>query len=268
MTRLDADDYRRHLAEDAARLREALRGTDPAARVPACPDWDAADLLWHHADVLFFWGEVVARRPDDIGDLDDPATHPPRPSSYDDLLALHEERATRLVDLLTGADPAEPAWSWSEDRTVGFVLRRQAHETLVHRVDAERTAGHPSTLDPLLAADGVAELVEVMYGGDPPAWGRVAPGPHVVRIELTDTDHHLWVRPGRFTGTHDGTTYDEPTLDRLAADPGTAADAVVRGRAADLDLWLWGRSDDGAVTQDGDAEALEAFRAAVATPID
>ncbi|MCH1868957.1 maleylpyruvate isomerase family mycothiol-dependent enzyme [Nocardioides sp. CFH 31398] len=268
MTRLSAIDYRRHLAADSARLRETLSATEESARVPACGDWDAADLLWHHADVLFFWAWVVEHRPQEPGDLDDPATHPARPAAYADLLALHEERATRLDGLLADAAADEPAWSWSEDHSVGFVLRRQAHEALVHRVDAEQTAGRTSPVDPALATDGVAELVEVMYGGAVPSWGRVDPGPHVVRLELTDTGQDLWVRPGRFRGTHEGTDHDEPTLDRLAADPGTDADAVVRGTAADVDLWLWGRADGAAVTQDGDADALEGFRAAVATPLD
>ena len=39
------------------------------------------------------------------------------------------------------ADPAEPAWTWSAEQTVGFTLRRQAHEALIHRLDAEQTAG-------------------------------------------------------------------------------------------------------------------------------
>ena len=46
------------------------------------------------------------------------------------------------------------------------MLRRQAHEALVHRVDAEQTAGLPVT-DPgvALAADGVDEMLGVMVSG-------------------------------------------------------------------------------------------------------
>ena len=54
--------------------------------------------------------------------------------------------------------PAEEAWTWSDDHTVGFILRRQAHEALVHRVDAEQAAGASRELDAELAADGVAEV--------------------------------------------------------------------------------------------------------------
>ena len=54
--------------------------------------------------------------------------------------------------MLEAADPAEEAWNWSDDHTVGFILRRQAHEALVHRVDAELAAGDRTDLDPLLAS--------------------------------------------------------------------------------------------------------------------
>ena len=66
--------------------------------------------------------------------------------------------------------PAEEAWTWSDDHTVGFILRRQAHEALVHRLDAEQAAGRGHELDAALAADGVHECLDVMYGGMPP-WG-------------------------------------------------------------------------------------------------
>ena len=40
---------------------------------------------------------------------------------------------------------ASEAWTWSTDQTVGFIVRRQAHEALIHRLDAELTAGgHPA----------------------------------------------------------------------------------------------------------------------------
>ena len=60
-----------------------------------------------------------------------------------------------LVAELERADPAEPAWSWSAEQTVGFTFRRQAHEALIHRLDAEQTAGDVTPLDAALASDGV-----------------------------------------------------------------------------------------------------------------
>ena len=59
------------------------------------------------------------------------------------------------------ADPADEAWHWSSDHPVGASIRRQAHEALIHRLDAEETARARSPpLDPALAADGVVEALD------------------------------------------------------------------------------------------------------------
>ena len=55
--------YLDHIRTESARFREVLADCDPSARVPACPDWDAADLLWHLAGVQVFWAKVVRHRP-------------------------------------------------------------------------------------------------------------------------------------------------------------------------------------------------------------
>ena len=52
-------DYLTHLARDSARFAEVLRETPPGKRVPTCPEWDVDDLLWHLADVQWFWATIV-----------------------------------------------------------------------------------------------------------------------------------------------------------------------------------------------------------------
>ena len=149
--------------------------------------------------------------------------------------------------MLEAADPAEEAWNWSDDHTVGFILRRQAHEALIHRVDAELAAGLPSEVDPALATDGVHEVLAVMYGGMPP-WGTWEPGEGLLRVDATDTGEEIWLRFGTFSGTSpaSGTTYtdeeDFHVVDPPAGDD--EPDVVIDGPAAALDLWLWSRGDD------------------------
>lgn len=48
------------LATEAARFDAVLAEADPAAPVPACPDWTALDLLWHGAEVHEFWSTLLA----------------------------------------------------------------------------------------------------------------------------------------------------------------------------------------------------------------
>ena len=63
--------YLDHIRTESARFREVLADCDPAARVPACPDWDAADLLWHLTTVQAFWAKVVSTRPEPADEADE-----------------------------------------------------------------------------------------------------------------------------------------------------------------------------------------------------
>src|SRR4051794_30061293 len=173
VTRLPFDSYLDHIRTESRRFRDVLAVCEPAARVPSCPDWDAADLLWHLSTVQRFWERVVRERPAGPGE---DWQEPQRPGSYADLLAAFDASHAAFVAALEPADPTETAWSWSTEQTVGFTYRRQAQECLVHRLDAELTAGSVTELDPLLAADGGGEGPDVMFGGAP-ARGRVHPPP-------------------------------------------------------------------------------------------
>ena len=64
-SRCPSPTYLDHIRTESARFREVLADCDPTARVPACPDWDAADLLWHLAGVQAFWADVIRTRPAD-----------------------------------------------------------------------------------------------------------------------------------------------------------------------------------------------------------
>ena len=176
-----------------------------------------------------------------------------RATSYADALTAFDQASAGLVAALRDADPADPAWTWSKDQTVGFILRRQAHEALIHRLDAELTTiGHFSDLDPALAADGVEEVLDVMFGGCP-EWGEFSPLPHYIRVELTDTGDDVWVQLGRFSGTDpsDDTHYDEDDI-HVVDDPGVAADAVISAPAGVMDARLWRRGDGDSIHLAGD----------------
>lgn len=266
VTRLSPETYLAHVRSESARFRDVLADCDPEARVPSCPDWDAADLLWHLATVQHWWADVVSARPVRPEQVD-----PPRPASYADLLAAYDAWSADLAEALEGADPAEEAYTWSDDHTVGFILRRQAHEALIHRVDAELAAGLPSEVDPVLATDGVDEVLGVMYGACPP-WGAWEPGEGLLRVDSTDTGEQVWVRFGTFSGTspESGTTYtDEEDFHVVPApEEDVEPDVVVDGPAGALDLWLWSRGDDSEVSVAGDDATLARFRAIIDQPID
>lgn len=264
-TALPYPDYLDHIRAESARFREVLASTDPAARVPTCPDWTATDLLWHlGGEVQHFWDQIVRLRP--AGP--DSCAEAARPDRFPEVLASFDRIHADFVAALEAADPADVAWSWSADHTVGFTLRRQAHEALIHRVDAELTAGVVTPLDPRLAADGVHEALAVMFGGTP-QWGSFDPRPQHLRFDLRDTDTQLWVQLGTFSGTSpEGEEYaGEPHLD-VVPDPGHEPDVVVEGLAGAVDAWLWRRRDDSGIDVLGDPQVYAAFRTRVDQPIE
>ena len=131
MARLDFPTYLQHIRDESQRFRDVLADCDPTAAVPSCPDWRADDLLWHLGEVQHFWTWMVTNRPKGPDEYDAPA----RPGDHAGLLAFYDEHYVALVDALAGAEPTDEAWTWSQEHTVGFILRRQAHEALIHRRD-------------------------------------------------------------------------------------------------------------------------------------
>jgi uncharacterized protein (TIGR03083 family) len=262
-------DYLGHLARESALFGHAIDGTAAGTQVPSCPDWTAEDLLWHLGEVQWFWGTIVGQGVDAEGAK---ALAPSRPEDRAALMDFYLGVSGELGTALASAAPESPAWTWSDDKTVGFIIRRQAHEALIHRVDAELAAGHRrSHMDPALSADGADEALRIMYGGDLPDWGKLAPGDaRTLRIEATDTGDSWFVTLGQFSGTdpEDQKAYDRPGIQVAAADPGTHATATVRGTADDLDCWLWHRPPDTPFERSGDFGVLGDFDAVIAGGVD
>jgi uncharacterized protein (TIGR03083 family) len=272
VARMTADvdhlDYLDHLARESARFAAALRDSPPDARVPTCPDWNADDLLWHLAEVQWFWGTIVREKVTETeraNQLDAPT----RPDDRAGLFAFYDQASSDLGSTLTGTPPDMTAWTWADEQTAGFIRRRQAHEALIHRIDAELTAGARTAMDTALSSDGVDEVLRVMYGGAPP-WGEFRPdNASTVRVRATDTGDSWFLTLGQFTGTDpdDGVHHDGPDLRVAGTDPGSTAAAELTGSAADLDCWLWHRPALGEVLRTGDEQVLTAFDTAIAPGI-
>jgi uncharacterized protein (TIGR03083 family) len=255
---VDSSAYHAVVEAETGRFLEALVGVDLDAEVPSCPGWRAADLLWHLAEVHGFWAQIVDRLLEDPAEADE-LERPPDPA----LLAFATQRRAELLDALARRSPTERCWSWSElGDDVGWVARRQAHEALIHRTDAELAAGLPVTRpEAALAADGVDELIRGFLVGVP-EWASWTPDGTTVALACTDVEARYVLELGRMTGTSptSGRSYDLDAAE-LRDDPSARAHAEVAGDAWDLDRWLWGRGEDTAVTITGTREVVTRFRA-------
>lgn len=253
--RLDDSDYLEHLAADSARFAEVLRRAPSDIPVPTCPGWTTADLFFHLTEVHAFWARVVGRRLTTADEADE--LELARPDDDGELPGLFAQWTQALQEALLATPPDVPVWTWAAEQTAGFSYRRQAHEALIHRLDAELTVGERTAVDPQLAADGVDEVLGVMYG-EPPAWGSFTPDhEHVVQFIATDTGNDWRVTIGQFVGREPGGDGEEQAmacLDWVAED--VPATAEVSGTAEDLDCWLWQRPHVDVVASSGSDQTL------------
>ena len=263
-------DHLDHLARESDRFAEVIALADPDAGVPSCPDWTAADLWWHLAEVQAFWAGIVREGLTEIEQVEK-LPDPPETRDPDALRELYARSTEQLRATLAEHPPATAVWTWSDDHSVGFIRRRQALEALIHRVDAELAAGDRTPMDPGLCSDGVDEVLRVMYG-DHPSWGEFTPDPAAtVRISASDTGVSWLVRIGRFVGTDPATgeDVDEPDIGVSEHDdPTVPAEATVTGSAADLVCWLWHRPPTQPLRRSGDGAVLERFEGVIAEGIE
>lgn len=238
---------------EARRFADALAGTDPAAAVPTCPDWDARALLWHLTGVHRFWADVLGQDPqtdEEIEALDWEGRTPPE--SVEELLGLREQATADLLDQLRALDDDTARWTWSDDdQTVGFTRRIQTYEATMHRVDAELTAGHEiSPIAADVAAGAVDHCVDVMWGLVPD-WAKQE-SLAVVELRADDTGQRWLVEIRRWfgVGPESGNSYDLAFTGRVE---GAAPQATVTAVTAEqLARWAWGRQPGpGAIAVEG-----------------
>ena len=180
-----------------------------------------------------------------------------RPTDRAGLLDHFDRSNRRLETALASLDPATELWMWADEHTAGYIARRQAHEALIHRLDAELTVGSRTPLDCRLAADGVDEALRVMRGYEPEPGLTHEAIAGSVTIATVDAMHAWTVTPVRITGRYEGEEID--LLRFLVADgPDDDSAAEICGTAADLDCWLWNRPPADEITREGDAAALAA----------
>jgi uncharacterized protein (TIGR03083 family) len=157
--------YLDELVLHATAFAEAVRAAGHDTTVASCPDWTVRDLA-EHVGAVHRWCAGTLRA-GDVKLQRRGATDPPMPVSEDEVSTWLLEGAALV---------SEAVREVGEDATVGgfggpvparFWARRQCHETLVHRGDAELAARLPpwSGVAPEVAADAVDEYLELVVMG-------------------------------------------------------------------------------------------------------
>ncbi|MBV9328265.1 MAG: maleylpyruvate isomerase family mycothiol-dependent enzyme [Chloroflexi bacterium] len=242
------------LAADFDRLRSVVAG-DLGAPVPSCPGWSVADLTRHVGEV--YLQKTVAMRKGV-----EPESWPPEERAEEEPLALLDRAYADLRSEFAVHRPEDHAGSWYRpDQSVGFWIRRMAHETVIHRIDAELGTRQPvAPIPDDLAVDGIDELLKVFVAYGVSEWSSYftdvlahSPG----RTYAVRTDGAAWrvsTRPGAVS-IEDGAGQALP-------------DVTLSGPPAAVLRWVWNRSGFGEpshVEVEGDPAAVEELRRCIAT---
>jgi uncharacterized protein (TIGR03083 family) len=197
-----------HVAADGTLLATAAEHAGWDAPVPNL-DWTVRDLVTHVGGVHRWATDIVTTAGQDLGTAAGAAvgTGPDDDELLDWFLAGH----AGLVTALSAAP---------------------AHETAIHRADAQGADGADSVFDADFAQDGIRELVHGFARRKSNSIRQSA------TVLLAATDAPVW------TLTFGG--------DRIEAEETSteSATATVRGSSSDLYLWLWNRPSAAHVSGD------------------
>ncbi|MFF3906681.1 maleylpyruvate isomerase family mycothiol-dependent enzyme [Streptomyces sp. NPDC001848] len=243
---METAEFVRTLEREGLLLAMAAEEAGTEAKVPTCPGWLVRDLL-RHTGMVHRWAAAFV--------AEGRTSHHPGGGLPDldgtELTAWFREGHRYLVDTLATAAPDVRCWHFlPAPSPLAFWARRQAHETTVHRIDAESACGGTSApIGRDFAVDGIDELLRGFHAR--PKSGVRSEEPRVLQVRATDADGAVWtVRlSGELPVTERGERGD--------------ADCEVVGQAAHLYLSLWNRLPFPDVTGDASLATLWRERSAV-----
>src|ERR1700722_5033815 len=259
MPQLDADPYVTEIEASTAGLAEILAEHDQSLPIPTCPQWTLRQLVTHVGRAHRWAAEITRTR----SEVFIPFREVPDgrlPDDRAEQCAWLRAGAGRIVDAVREAG-SDPVWSFTGPVPAGFWIRRMAHETLVHRADAQLAAG--AEPEPVIkaevAADAIDEWLTLLAAGilgDADERAKALPAGAGLHVHATDDG--LGGRGGGMIRHEAG---------GLTVEPGHGkGDAALSGPAASLLLVLMRRrpASDPAVTVYGDSAVVDGWLASTA----
>lgn len=242
---MELEVYLDSVRTNAGLFVEAARAAGTDAPVPSCPEWTVADLCRHQGRVFYWISTIIETKAQEYLDRSPFSEEAEKAEP----LSFVQNGAEHALAVLGSADPETAVWNWVDGGPgpARFWWRRMAHETVVHRADAEAAAAGrigTSRVEPAeLAADGIDEFLDFLDLRS--RGGRTPPLSGSYHFHTTDV-------PGEWVVVIGG---DGVTIRREHA----KADVAVRGPASDLELFLYNRGGPEGLETFGDPAALSAW---------
>ncbi len=253
---MEIDEHIAALRREGGQLADAAERAGLGAAVPPCQPWLVKDLLRHTGYIHRWAARHVTECPGSVIDGPPEADILRGGPADPDLLSWFRAGHAALVETLSTADPGlQCATLMPAVSPLAFWARRQAHETAIHRADADSASGSRPQYPPDFAADGVDELI--MGFGQRRKYRPSAAHDGTMRVQLTDTGDawHVGAEAGRIQARREPASGGSPA----------GADCTVSGQASGVYLFLWNRSD--AATADvsitGDTSFLAGWQSSV-----
>ncbi len=252
---ISADRWYAEIEDSTETLAGLAQVGDLTRPVPTCPDWTMRQLATHVGRAHRWAAQIASTRSAEFIPFrevpdgrfpDDPAQQAP----------WLRAGAERVIGAVRAAG-SDPVWAFTELRPASFWARRMAHETAVHRADAEIAVGREPGFEPDLAADAIDEWLSFMSGpagGDPDPRLDALPEGAVLHVHATDEGLD---GAGEWLVRREGS--------QVTVQPGHAkGDVALRGPAGPLLLVLLRRlpADDPQVQVLGDPALLAGWLAA------
>lgn len=228
--------------------RLAVAGFD--ATVPTCPGWTLRDLATHIGMAHRWAAAIIERRAQGRGDVNPTDARGDVPPD-DEIAEWVIGGQQHLATVINATPPDADFWRFMRNApsSLAFWARRQAHETAIHRADAE-LAGDPvvpADLPLAFASDGIDELLL----GFAPRYRPTGVAPARLHFHAPDVGRGWTV------------TIGEGTVEVIESDDGQA-DLRIEAPVNGLYLLLWNRTGVEHATLTGEASALDSWRASVA----
>lgn len=245
---MDVAEHISELRRQGELLAAAAARVELDTPVPTCPEWRVRDLVRHVGGVHRWAATYVAESRTERMDQDDVERMMASWPGDDRLIDWFREGHLELVRVLEEASPDVACWSFLlAPSPLAFWARRQAHETAIHRADAESPGAILRPFSPAFASDGIDEL---LFGFVSRPRGRLIADPaRTIHVRSTDADADWFVHIG-------------PERVEVSRH-GDEGDCAVRGSASDLYLLLWNRLTADGLQVEGDRSLLDLWRESV-----
>jgi uncharacterized protein (TIGR03083 family) len=255
MPQLNVEQYAAEVEASTAGLTEILASHDQSLPIPTCPEWTLRQLVTHVGRAHRWAAEITRTRSDTFIPFRE-VPDGKLPDDTSERCVWLRAGASRIADAVREAG-SDLVWSFTGLTPASFWIRRMAHETLVHRADAQLAAGaepEPS-IAAEVAADAIDEWLMLVTGGLGDSGERAKALPAGASLHVHATDDGLGGR-GEWMIRRDA--------GGLTVEAGHGkGNAALTGPAASLLLVLLRRRpvSDPAVTVYGDGAVVDGWLA-------